>query len=623
MSLAGEWEFYWKQLINPGELTELTKPDTYAKVPSYWTSYKNDIENVEAFGYGTYRLRIIFPGGYRDSLCLKIPIFDTSFDLFLNGDLVASNGKTGISAETSKPGYYPIYYSFYNDKDTLDILVHVSNFSHRRGGFWMDMKIGTKELMIVKNERHKVLSYGLIGIFFGTFLLFMVFYILEKKNLSFLYFSLTTLGLLFRMMNTGLYPANYFFNQDWLWTVRLEYLGTFVTYIFGMFYLNQVFPSKKMAVLTKINACVFLAFSIVVLFFTPPVFSYAILILEVSGAMFLLYYVLIGFLGMLKKKLMETAFFFSVLVLLLALINDSLVAQSKSPLNFEYLLPMIFVLFIIIQALLVITLWVKNYKEKTAMHAELEYINRNLENIISKRTEDLNISNEELKSTLAFKTRIFSIIAHDLKSPVASLAQHSDLLVNAFPEGEHSELMADLKKLAYSSIDLIENLLYWGRTQEKKIQYHPLEINVYDEFTDQVEIFDLSLRNKNIEMVTDAERSLTAFCDTTLLRITLRNLISNAIKFSPANSKIYLTAEQTTEHVQIEIRDMGIGMDEDKISRILNDEVDSTFGTSGEKGTGLGLIVVKDLIRINKGTILIESKPGSGTSVRFSLPGKP
>jgi signal transduction histidine kinase len=267
--------------------------------------------------------------------------------------------------------------------------------------------------------------------------------------------------------------------------------------------------------------------------------------------------------------------------------------------------------------------WISNYKEKVAVYAELQYVNRNLETIIKRRTVELDKSNKELRSSLDVKNRMFSIIAHDLKSPIATLAQHANIIAELFPEGENSDLVFDFQRLTNSSIDLIDNLLFWGLKQTDKIQYKPEQINI-DEIIDEISELSLAAaKNKNQTITLDITEPISAYCDASLLRICLRNLITNAIKFTPEFGVIEVSVRKEKDEIFITIVDNGVGIEDQIIKEILENQTQSNYGTSGEKGTGLGLMVVKDLVDLNKGRLDIKSKPGSGTSVSISLPGKP
>lgn len=622
IALEGEWEFYWKQFIEPGKFDSVM-PDHFGKVPSYWTSYDEAIPGITGTGFATYRLKIILPRDSHDSLTLKIPVFDTSYELFLDGKKIARNGKTGMSEATSHPSYYPLMHSFKYTKDTMELVVHVSNFSHRRGGFWMNMSLGDSIFMQKKHEQKKIINYALLGILFGTFVLFLVFFMFERSRWSFLYFSLASLGMFLRLGNTGFYPGTIMIDQSWIWTVRMEYLGSFATLSFGALYLDRFFRSHIMHKIVVGNALFFVVLCIIVLFTQPIIFSFGVYFLLTFGILFLGYYILRSFSGMIRLKHPATAFFFSMLIILFAAVNDTLVSMSLSPFNSEYLLPLSFLLFILVQISILIDQWIKTYKEKISIHEKLENVNKNLEKIISKRTHELNQSNKELKQTLEMKEKVFSIIAHDLRSPIASLVQYSELMLEKFRDTENAKIITELQRLSTSSLDLIENLLHWGRQQRRNIQYQPEKVRIIETIDDLHMLMKYALDEKKITLNVEIPPELKAWCDRTLLHICLRNVLSNAIKFTPFHGNITVRSSTENKKVTITIQDSGVGIDKEQLDRILNDNVDSTPGTSGEKGTGLGLIVVREMTQINKGSFSMESKPGRGTSAKFTLPGKP
>lgn len=159
--------------------------------------------------------------------------------------------------------------------------------------------------------------------------------------------------------------------------------------------------------------------------------------------------------------------------------------------------------------------------------------------------------------------------------------------------------------------------------QEKHLQYQPEIVSVAEVVHDLMRLADVIAKDKKISLELLINKDLTVYCDSSLLKISLRNVITNAIKFTPEKGTVMIRTEKEEGHVTIEVTDTGVGMDHEQIEKILSEMAESTRGTSGERGTGLGLLVVKDLVKMNKGTLQIKSKPGRGTSVIFSLPGKP
>ena len=119
------------------------KPDYYGSVPSYWTDYPQDSVKTEKYGYATYRLTILLPDGYNHPLAIDLPVFDSSYDIYLNGKYFGGNGTPGKSADETVPEYKRNFYRINQESDSLNIIINVSNYHHRRGGFWLPVKLGT------------------------------------------------------------------------------------------------------------------------------------------------------------------------------------------------------------------------------------------------------------------------------------------------------------------------------------------------------------------------------------------------------------------------------------------------------------------------------------------------
>jgi signal transduction histidine kinase len=246
--------------------------------------------------------------------------------------------------------------------------------------------------------------------------------------------------------------------------------------------------------------------------------------------------------------------------------------------------------------------------------------NKELEATLHKLKEsELNL--KELNST---KDKFFSIIGHDLRNPLNALLGFSELISG----NSRSYTMEEIRK--YNKIindsarnihQLIENLLEWSRSQAGNIDFSPKLCNLLPVTNDIQNIFNIQIRKKNITVLNNIPENLNVFADKNLLSTILRNLVSNAIKFTPPGGYITLSAEKSDGKVDISVSDTGIGMSRHQINNMFQLDTHITkTGTSQEKGTGLGLILCKEFIEIHKGTIHIESEPDKGSIFTFSLP---
>lgn len=239
--------------------------------------------------------------------------------------------------------------------------------------------------------------------------------------------------------------------------------------------------------------------------------------------------------------------------------------------------------------------------------------------IITMQAADLEASNKT-------KDVLFSIVSHDMMTPMSSLILILDNLINSgkLNDIEFLKKSLDLMQLsAAQTYEQFRNILHWSRNQMNKIDYIPLDFNVNTIIEKTIKVLLPVIRQKELMVTIDCEKDIAGFADVNMLNVVLRNLLTNAIKFSFAGGTIAFTVEKKNEKVIIGISDNGTGMDKETISNILKEN--STFtknGTQGEKGTGLGLSICKSFISINGGELKIESSSGKGSRFSFSIPSK-
>ncbi|MFH2030035.1 MAG: hybrid sensor histidine kinase/response regulator [Bacteroidota bacterium] len=243
---------------------------------------------------------------------------------------------------------------------------------------------------------------------------------------------------------------------------------------------------------------------------------------------------------------------------------------------------------------------------------------------IQDQKKKLAALNENLTELNAQKDRFFSIMAHDLKAPVAAILGYSNIIVDEFSDltpDELKEYSFSVNKVAKEIHDLIENLLEWSRIQTNRVQADPQHIFVTDIVKKTIDLLNASASNKGVELADHIPPNLKVYADGNMIFTILRNLISNAIKFSNSGQTISIVSEDKDKFISISIKDQGIGMSLDDVSKLFRTDVKhSTTGTAEEKGTGLGLILCKDLIEINSGNIYVESEKDRGTSFTITLP---
>ncbi len=244
---------------------------------------------------------------------------------------------------------------------------------------------------------------------------------------------------------------------------------------------------------------------------------------------------------------------------------------------------------------------------------------------LRKNQERLKRYADKLEASNNAKAKLFSIISHDLRGPIGNLKTMIELILDSpesFRTDELKEILVALKDTSVSTYELLENLLYWSRSQLNQIDYNPTVFSLSKIVESTISLFKESTKLKEITIenhITDGNLKVKA--DVEMVKTILRNLISNAIKFTPHGGKIVLRNYSDVETVIIAVKDTGIGITHEKLMEIFDSaKFVSTRGTDNEKGTGLGLDLVRDFVQRNKGKLWVESKPGKGSTFYFSLP---
>lgn len=245
--------------------------------------------------------------------------------------------------------------------------------------------------------------------------------------------------------------------------------------------------------------------------------------------------------------------------------------------------------------------------------------------------EKIKSYNIELQELNATKDKFFSIIAHDLRNPLSVLMTSTEILANpeyALNESETHDFSVEIHKSSKRLYYLLENLLTWARSQTGRIEYAPNYHLAKELIESSVSLLAPNAIAKNIRINTDIPDDAVVYCDDNMILAVLRNLISNAIKFTPLNGvvevkidKIITSTKNWNKFLQISVTDSGIGIPHEELSKMFKIETcNSTLGTQKEKGTGLGLIICKEFIDKHQGEIWVESTTSQGSTFTFTVP---
>jgi len=237
----------------------------------------------------------------------------------------------------------------------------------------------------------------------------------------------------------------------------------------------------------------------------------------------------------------------------------------------------------------------------------------------------------QLREALTSKDKIFSIIVHDLKTPLNGIIGFSELMIHEMKKPECLKLceknygyLKILNSSCYKMLELIKNLETWSRLQNGCLMCRPVIIDLSKMVSDNFELLEVFARNKQIEFLSGIQEKVNVFADFQMMNIVIRNLLSNALKFTGKNGKVEITCKTENDKIILCVSDNGTGISPEQLKYLFDrNYFAQTKGTANEEGTGLGLKLCKEFIELNKGKIWVESNPDSGSRFYISVPAKP
>ena len=236
---------------------------------------------------------------------------------------------------------------------------------------------------------------------------------------------------------------------------------------------------------------------------------------------------------------------------------------------------------------------------------------------------ELSRQKKQLQQLNNTKNKLFSIISHDLRGPVGSIKQGLEMITSGkkLDENFKNRLLDELKIASKTTFNLLENLLNWSRIQSHSIDLNPKSFVLNEAIINNVDLLQPNAKLKSINVNINAYKLINVFADNDAVNLVIRNLLTNAIKFTPENGTVTVSASDKGKEIEVVISDTGVGMSEEVIAKIFRATSNyTTFGTKGEKGSGLGLILCKEFVEKNGGELSVKSEVGSGTSFAFTIP---
>lgn len=292
-------------------------------------------------------------------------------------------------------------------------------------------------------------------------------------------------------------------------------------------------------------------------------------------------------------------------------------------LSFKFLIAVSIIVVLVLIMLVIIYSFRRIQQKNKQLKRQHTYI-KSQKILLEDSVQKLTQSESNLKALNATKDKFFSIIAHDLRSPFNSICGFSTLLkdnVKTYDTKDIEKFLGIIHSSAYNTLNLLDNLLEWAKSQTGQINFNPIKIALSPIIQEVVELSHSAALSKEISLIDNKYEEIEVYADEGMLKTILRNLITNAIKFTPTQGRVSLHTTHLEGQIEITVSDNGVGMDNMKKSQLFQIETNkTTVGTDKEEGSGLGLVLCKELIEKHGGKIWVESEIGKGSSFKFTLP---
>lgn len=611
VKLTGEWDFFWQEFLTSDDFTKNKQPIKSGQLnsPGLWRFQDLDIPGLEWYGYATLKLKVLLPKG-ANNLMLELKDLRTAYELEVNGELVTKCGVIGTTEKSSIPEFSVKRPIIKVKNQQVDIIVRISDFHRDSGGMSLPILLGTNE-QIIRSARNAVIEeWLLIGFLLFSAIYHFALYFLRSRETINLYFGIFCINFILRLLTRGEKMMFELLPTSWWWVVsKGEFLFLFLIPILYLVYFNQLFKNRIKPIIFWFFFGIFSLFAVLGLLASLSFISKVLLFYQILGIISVSWIIYITFKAYIDKVPHSGIFLLGFIVLLAGVINDflyfSYIFRVTEVFNYSC------IIFIFTQAYNLADRSVKAFNRE-------EELSKALDQKVSERTEQLSKAN-------VVKGKLLSIVSHDLRGPLTSLHGLMELADgDHLDQKEEKRLFKSIKQSLDSSLTLLDNILAWASSQLQSNSVSPqLEpLDIENSINDSVSPYAQNLDKKNIKMKILVGKDNIVLADKNMLKSVLRNIISNAMKYSFENSIITISTKYIGERILISIADEGIGIPKEMID-LLNGSnwAKSRRGTANETGVGVGLLLCADLLNQMKSNLTYgPNMDNKGCIFSFSLP---
>jgi len=601
IKLNGQWEFYWGEFFKHNDFIDENQPinKNYIDALKYWNNLEIDGKKLPSFGYATYRLQIKINPKYKSQIFgFKTNGQSSAYTLYIDDKPILSNGIASETKNGTKHQWFSKIGFFEIKSDIIEVIVHISNFTHRNGGMWNDILFGMQSH--IQRERFINVSLDLFwfsAIFFMG-LYHLALFIIRKKDKSTLFFGLFCIAMSIRNLMTNERLLAYFLNLDLFVAYKFELMSTYIALplvSLSIYYMyKNIFPSILFYIILILSLLV----SLFVLFSSTYLSSFVVFPFGIISAVIVLALIVVIFIASLKREEGANIILVGLIIGIIAIINDTL--HSQNIIRTFYMMQFGVFIFLFLQSYVIALRFSKAFTK--------------VEHLSEKLIEMDKMKDEFLANT-----------SHELKTPLNGIIGIAESLIDGATGELNDEAKSNLSMISNSGrrlLNLVNELLDFSKLKEGEIiiKRKPVDIKA---ITDIIIAFVKPLiKDKPVTIINKIDEDIPFIeGDEERIQQIMYNLIGNAIKFTP-KGEITISADKiSNSFIKVCVSDTGIGIPEDKIGSIFKsfEQVDASISRE-YGGTGLGLSITKKLIELHNGTIRVETKLNKGSTFIFTMP---
>ncbi|XID94389.1 sensor histidine kinase [Paenibacillaceae bacterium WGS1546] len=620
LPLNGEWTFEWLMTVGEDGVEPRFDVSTM-EVPAIWDQAETgDGKPIDVTGYAVYRLSILHQA-QREMMALKLPNIATAYELYVNGELVASRGKVGYRAEQTIPYQLPASVFFGAPGERTELKLVIANFDHRYGGIRTPIVMGGAQQIQKLQTRHTAQELLILGSLIMIGFYHIGLYLLRRKNPANFYFALLCLFVGLRM---GLIGEGFLVQSipalNWESSIRLEYAAFVLAGWSGFAYFQSMFPREIGRAWFRISAAGAALLLLIVVAAHPAGFTSWILLYQI--------YVLANcaraLAGLIvsarRRREGATLALIGVAGLAIAIVNDIFFYNGWW--RSIDLLPFGLLFLIAMNSFIISLRFSRTYERAEELSAQLKEWNNSLEDRIAERTE-------ELKRMEQSRARLISDISHDLRTPITLLQGYLEALrdgVIAEPAKRDATIRSMLAKVE-SLNALIRDLFDLSVLEARRVELAPEKITLRDWRDRLVEQYELEMQSKGIffrcQLAEASDRDSAVAIDIRRMDRVFANLLYNAIRHTPEGGEIRIEMGTDEEEgtVDIRITDSGSGIEPSDLPYLFDRFFKKDSSRSSESGgSGLGLSIAKEIVELHGGGISAYNSEAGGSVFRIRLP---